>query len=50
MARPVYLTWNNHNWRDDHSPPSIAETTTNEEYTTRSTASRGNIALGDSDD
>jgi len=34
MARPVYLKWNNHSWRGDHSPPSIAvETTANEEYT-----------------
>ncbi len=51
MARPVYLKWNNHNWREHHSPPSIAvETTANEEYTNQSTASSENIALGDSDD
>jgi len=51
MARPVYLKWNNHEWREDHSPPSIAvETTANEEYTDQSTASSGNIAHGDSDD
>lgn len=51
MARPVYLKWNKHDWRDHHSPPSIAvETTANEEYTNQSTASSGNVALGDSDD
>ncbi|NKE37356.1 transposase [Natronococcus sp. JC468] len=50
MARPVYLKWNNHNWREHHSPPSIAETTANEEYTNQSTASSENIALGDSGD
>ncbi|WP_135855102.1 RNA-guided endonuclease InsQ/TnpB family protein [Halorussus salinus] len=51
MARPVYLKWNNHRWREDHSPPSIAvETTANEAYTDQSTASSGNIAHGDSDD
>ena len=51
MARPVYLKWNNHNWREHHSPPSIAvETTANEEYTNQSTTSSGNVALGDSDD
>ena len=47
MARPVYLKWNKHNWRDDHSPPSVAvETTANEDYTNQSTATRGNTALG----
>jgi putative transposase len=50
MARPVYLKWNNHTWREDHNPPSIAETMANEEYTNQSTATSGNIALGDSDD
>jgi putative transposase len=51
MARPVYLKWDNHDWRDHHSPPSIAvETTTNEEYTNQSTASGGNIALGEAQD
>jgi len=51
MARPVYLKWTNHEWREDQSPPSIAvETTANEEYTDRSTASSGNIAHGNSDD
>ncbi|WP_458207346.1 RNA-guided endonuclease InsQ/TnpB family protein [Haladaptatus sp. NG-SE-30] len=50
MARPVYLKWTNHDWREDHSPPSIAETTANEEYTNQSTAISGNVALGDSDD
>ena len=50
MARPVYLKWNNHEWREHHNPPSIAvETTANEEYTNQSTAMSGNIALGDSD-
>lgn len=24
MARPVYLKWNKHSWREHHSPPSIA--------------------------
>lgn len=47
MARPVYLKWNKHSWRDDHSPPSLVETTTNEEYTDQSTTSGGNIALGE---
>ncbi len=50
MARPVYLKWNNHSWRVHHSPPSLVETTANEEYTNQSTASSGNVALGDSDD
>jgi putative transposase len=51
MARPVYLKWNNHKWRDNHSPPSIAvEPTANEEYTDRSTAMRGKVASVDSDD
>ncbi|WP_254809667.1 RNA-guided endonuclease InsQ/TnpB family protein [Natronosalvus amylolyticus] len=51
MARPVYLKWNKHSWREHHSPPSIAvEATANEAYTDQSTASSGNIALGDSDD
>ncbi|MCU4743918.1 transposase [Halobacteria archaeon AArc-m2/3/4] len=48
MARPVYLKWNNHEWREHQNPPSIAvETTANEEYTNQSTASRGNVALGE---
>ncbi|WP_255191721.1 RNA-guided endonuclease InsQ/TnpB family protein [Natronobeatus ordinarius] len=50
MARPVYLKWNNHDWREHHNPPSIAETTANEEYTNQSTATSGNIALGGSND
>ena len=48
MARPVYLKWNNHTWREHQTPPSIAvETTANEEYTNQSTATGGNIALGE---
>jgi putative transposase len=48
MARPVYLKWNNHRWREHHNPPSIAvETTANEEYTNQSTTSSGNVALGE---
>ena len=51
MARPVYLKWNNHEWRADQNPPSIVvETTANEEYTDQSTTPSGNVALGDSDD
>ena len=50
MARPVYLKWNKHDWREHHSPLSLVETTVNEEYTNQSTAPSGNIALGDSDD
>ena len=51
MARPVYLKWNKHDWRELHSPPSIeVETTVNEEYTSQSTASSGNIALGETQD
>lgn len=50
MARPVYLKWTNHHWREDHSSPSLVETTANEEYTHQSTALSGNVALGDSDD
>ena len=50
MARPVYLKWNNHNWREHHTSPSIAGTTANEAYTSQSTAAGGNIALGDSSD
>jgi putative transposase len=48
MARPVYLTWTNHNWREDHSSPSAMEPTANEAYTNQSTTPRGNVALGDS--
>ena len=48
MARPVYLKWNKHSWREDHSPPSVAvETTANEECTTQSTTASGNVALGE---
>ncbi|WP_049987362.1 IS200/IS605 family transposase [Halobellus rufus] len=51
MARPVYLKWNNNEWREHHNPPSVAvETTANEEYTDQSTTTSENIALGDSDD
>ncbi|MBS3761025.1 MAG: transposase [Halodesulfurarchaeum sp.] len=51
MARPVYLKWNNHDWREHHNSPSIAvETTANEADTNQSTTPSGNIALGDSDD
>ncbi|NKE36870.1 transposase [Natronococcus sp. JC468] len=50
MARPVYLKWNNHGWREYHSSPSLVETMANEEYTDQSTASSGNVALEDSDD
>ncbi|MUV88504.1 transposase [Halapricum sp. CBA1109] len=46
MARPVYLKWNNHSWREHHSLPSGAvETTANEDYTNQSTTSSENIAL-----
>jgi putative transposase len=44
MARPVYLKWNNHDWREHHNPPSIMETTANEAYINRSTASGGKVA------
>ncbi|MDS0300214.1 transposase [Halogeometricum sp. S1BR25-6] len=48
MARPVYLKWNKHEWREHHSPPSIAvETTANEECTNQSTTASGNVALGE---
>jgi putative transposase len=48
MARPVYLKWNKHSWREHHSPPSIAvETTANEECTNQSTTANGNVALGE---
>jgi putative transposase len=48
MARPVYLKWNKHEWREHHSSPSITvETTANEDYTNQSTAPSGNIALGE---
>jgi putative transposase len=48
MARPVYLKWNKHSWREDHSLPSIAvETTANEECTNQSTTASGNVALGE---
>ena len=51
MARPVYLKWNNHEWREHHSPPSIAvETTANEEYTDQSTASSGKVASVEAQD
>jgi hypothetical protein len=47
MARPVYLKWNKHSWREHHSPPSIGvETTANEECTNQSTTAGENIALG----
>jgi putative transposase len=44
MARPVYLKWTNHDWRDHHSPPSLVETTANEAYTNRSTTPGGKVA------
>ncbi len=48
MARPVYLKWNKHEWREHHNPPSVVvETTANEEYTDQSTTSGGNVALGE---
>ncbi|WP_458210612.1 RNA-guided endonuclease InsQ/TnpB family protein [Haladaptatus sp. NG-SE-30] len=51
MARPVYLKWNKHDWREHHNPPSIAvETMANEEYTNQSTTNNGNIALGETQD
>jgi len=48
MARPVYLKWNKQEWRDHHSPPSIAETTANEAYTNQSTTTSGKLAFVDS--
>ncbi len=51
MARPVYLKWNKHSWRDDHSPPSIAvETTANEDYTNQSTTPSGKVASVETQD
>ena len=51
MARPVYLKWNNHDWREHHNPPSIAmETTANEEYTDQSTAVSGKVASVEAQD
>ncbi|ADD07602.1 IS1341-type transposase ISNma23 (plasmid) [Natrialba magadii ATCC 43099] len=50
MARPVYLKWNNHNWREHHNPPSLVETTANEAYTDQSTTVGGNVAVGESQD
>jgi putative transposase len=51
MARPVYLKWNNHEWREHHSPPSIAvETTANEDYTDWSTTSSGKVASVETQD
>ncbi len=50
MARPVYLKWNNHDWREDHSPPSLVETTANEEYTDQSTALGGKVASVEAQD
>ena len=47
MARPVYLKRNKHDWRENHSPPSVVETTVNEDYTNQSTTNSGNIALGE---
>ncbi len=48
MARPVWLNWNKHNWRDDHNPPSIAvETPANEGCTDQSIISGGNAAPGE---
>jgi len=47
MARPVYLKWNKHEWRDHQSPSSLVETKANEEKTDQSTATRGDVALGD---
>jgi putative transposase len=39
---------NDYDWRDDHSPPSIAvETTASEDYTDQRTTASGNIALGE---
>ncbi|MDR5656959.1 transposase [Halodesulfurarchaeum sp. HSR-GB] len=51
MARPVYLKWNNHEWREHHGPPSIAvETTANEDYTDRSTTPSGKVASVETQD
>jgi putative transposase len=50
MARPVYLKWNNHDWREDHSPPSLVETTANEEYANQSTTTSGKVASVESQD
>ncbi len=47
MARPVYLKWNKHSWREHHSPLSLVETTVNEAYTNKSTTAGGNVALGE---
>lgn len=42
--RPVYLKWNNHNWRNHRNSSSLVETTTNEAYTNQSTVPDGNAA------
>lgn len=48
MARPVYLKWNKHTWREYHSPPSAVETMANEACTNQSTTTAGgNVALGE---
>ena len=43
MARPVCLTWDNHDWRPITTAPIANRTNTNEEHTNRSTRT-GNLA------
>ena len=43
IARPVCLTWNNHDWRPITTAPISNRTNTNEEHTNRSTR-EGNLA------
>jgi len=51
MARPVYLKWNNHNWREHHSPLSVAVgTMDNEAYANQSTALSGKVASVEAQD
>lgn len=50
MARPVYLKWTNHDWREYYSPPFPVETTANEAYTTWSATQSGKVASVDSQD
>jgi putative transposase len=43
MARPVCLTWDNHEWRPTTPAPNCTRTNPNEEHTNRSTR-KGNLA------
>ena len=46
MARPVCLTWDNHDWRPTTTAPRIHRSNPNEEHTNRSTRKRNVASVG----